>query len=79
MTLNIDTTLTLSHLNQVSPSLCLCPPILPGTKEVVRQVPMASTKNGEIMALSKTCSLSGGQRYKRLGWEPVGWQWSTVS
>ena len=45
------------------------PPILPGTKQLVRQEPIASTKNGEIMAYSKTCFLSGAQRCDGCGWE----------
>lgn len=60
----------------ILPAPCLplpppLPPILPGTKELVRQVPMASTKNGEIMVHSKTCFFSGAQRYDGYGWE--GW------
>lgn len=45
------------------------PPILPGTKELARQVPIASSKNGEIMAPSKTCFLSGAQRCDGCAWE----------
>lgn len=79
MTLNTDNALILSPLHQVFPTLRLCPPILPGTKEVVRQVPMASTKNGEIMMCSKIRSLSGAQRYNQCGWAGMVWQWSAVS
>jgi hypothetical protein len=38
-----------SHLTLPTLSFHLSPAVLPGTKELVRQVPMASTKNGEIM------------------------------
>ena len=42
---------------------------IPGTKELARQVPIASSKNGEIMAPSKTCFLSGAQRCDGCAWE----------
>lgn len=66
------------HRQRPDHTLLPCPQLPPGTKEEVRQVPMANTKNGEIMVYSKTRSLSGAQGYTRRGWVGGGsWQWST--